>query len=127
MQNKLGSQYCSHMQDTLTPVRALFAKKLIGLIAHLHTQNGGARKASKYAAILALGAMDPVEQNLKTAYQALHEYVISRRLLIQRLSSSQGREKHELGLLQGRSASNQNNASMLHERPEFLLAYLVQV
>ena len=74
--------------------------------------HGGARKASKYAAILALGAMDPVEANRKTAYTALQEFVTMRRALLERQASS---------------TAAGTSAAAIHEHPEFVLPYLVQV
>lgn len=116
------------LQDTLTPVRAAFATKLVQLTACLHLQSGGARKAAKYAAVLALGAMDPVEQNQKAAFVALQDFVTSRRLLLQRAGGGpvqDGSGPRQIGgsLVAGTSFSN---ASMLHETPEFILPYAVQ-
>ena len=111
------------LQDAMTPVRAAFAAKLIQLTAYLHSQNGGARKASKYAAVLALGAMDPVEQNKAAAFTALQEYVQARRHLMERAASRQLQEDR----LASGSAASGSAPSMLHERPEFMLPFLVQV
>ena len=70
---------------------------------------GGARKAAKYAAILALGAMDPVEANRHAAYAALRDFISTRLTLIHR------------------HASTIPTGSTMHEQPEFILPYLIQV
>ena len=93
-------------------MRAAFAVKVIRLVSFMCGVIGGARKASKYAAILALGAMDPVEANRQVAYNALQEFVSTRRALIER---------------QVASAVALPIGSGMHEQPEFLLPYLVQV
>lgn len=100
------------MQDPLTAVRAAFAIKVLRLMSLLCGAHGGARKASKYAAMLALGAMDPVDSNRKTAYTALQEFVAMRRALLERQASH--------------SAAS-TSSSGVHEQPEFILPYLVQV
>ena len=69
---------------------------------------GGARKAAKYAALLALGAMDPVESNRAGAASALQEFVHARRALLGRQGAAAG-------------------GGPIHEQPEFVLPYLVQV
>ncbi len=99
-------------QDTLTAVRAAFAVKVIRLVSFMCGVFGGARKASKYAAMLALGAMDPVEANRQLAYNAMQEFVATRRAILDRQASS---------------AAALPNGSAMHEQPELILPYLVQV
>ena len=57
--------------------------------------------------------MDPVEQNQQAAFIALQEYVAARRVMVDRVNSQQHKEDC--------------NASMMHEQPEFMLPFLVQV
>ena len=93
-------------------MRAAFAVKVIRLVSFMCGVFGGARKASKYAAMLALGAMDPVEANRQMAYNALQEFVSTRRALMERQASP---------------AVALPSGSAMHEQPEFILPYLVQV
>lgn len=93
-------------------MRAAFAVKVIKLVSFMCGVIGGARKASKYAAMLALGAMDPVEANRQMAYNALQEFVATRRALMER---------------QQVSAVAMPSGSGMHEQPEFMLPYLIQV
>lgn len=102
------------LQDPLTSVRAAFAIKVCRLMTFLCNAYGGARRASKYAAVLALGAMDPVESNRKTAYTALQEFVAIRRAVLERQAFSA-------------ATSTSTSAARVHEQPEFILPYLVQV
>ena len=102
------------LQDTLTPVRMAFAAKLRKLVALFHLQPGGALKASKFAAILALSGMDPVEGNRLSAFGALREFVAGRR---------QAAERAALAAF-GRAGAS---AATVHAQPEYMLPFLVSV
>ena len=102
------------LQDTLTPVRVAFAAKLRKLVAMFHLQPGGALKASKFAAILALSGMDPVEGNRLLAFGALREFVAGRR---------QAAERAALAAF-GRAGAS---AATVHAQPEYILPFLVSV
>lgn len=91
-------------------MRAEVAGKLVRMIGRAHHQSGGARSASKYAAMLALAAVDPVSELRASALSSLRQFAASRRAVALRKDESAA-----------------GGCPTLHEHPEFLLPYLVQV
>jgi hypothetical protein len=57
----------------LTSVRTVFAVKVVRLVS-IYCNTLEARKASKYAAVLVLSAVDPVEFNRKLSYRHLQVF-----------------------------------------------------
>lgn len=96
----------------MSQVRAAFSEKLLRLVGALHNQAGGGRKASKYAAVLALAALDPIDDLRKSAFASLQQYSTNRRAAAAKAI---------------RPALDTSGAIAVHEQPEFLLPFLIQV
>ncbi|KAK9811630.1 hypothetical protein WJX72_007291 [[Myrmecia] bisecta] len=101
------------IQDQLMEVRHAFALKVRKTMMHFHRENNGQR-AAKYAAILPLAGMDPAEQNRQSAFQSLVDFVTLRR---------RAAHKHATQAAASRAAGG----TMLHEYPDFLLPYMLQI
>ncbi|KAK9820961.1 hypothetical protein WJX81_007677 [Elliptochloris bilobata] len=101
------------MQDPQLEVRAAFGGRARRTVSVL-LKAGAPQRAAKYAALLPLAAADPSADHRTAAYLALCEYVKKRRVAAAAAAASS-------------SAAAGSGGTMLHELPDYLLPFLLQV
>ena len=67
------------LQDPIMEVRQQFSKKIHRMVQDLQKDASAGHRAAKWAAMLPLAAMDPLEANCRAAFAFLMEYVANRR------------------------------------------------
>ncbi|KAK9813540.1 hypothetical protein WJX73_005871 [Symbiochloris irregularis] len=103
------------MQDQSRGVRNSFAYKVHRTVAAISQEQHCNQKAAKFAAMLPLAGADPNQQNQQAAFSYLRAYVGSRRRDNQHKAAARAASAQEAG------------GAMLHEYPEFLLPFLMQI
>ncbi|KAL4859210.1 Sister chromatid cohesion protein PDS5 B-B [Chlorella vulgaris] len=100
-------------EPQMDPRRAMTLKlhKTVTLLGGKR-EPGYAQRATKYAAILAFFAIDPEPRNRLFALRTLRDYVVQRRLVVERMAAST-------------AAAGGGGGTMIQDMPEAMLAYLV--
>ncbi|KAL4458690.1 hypothetical protein ABPG75_013555 [Micractinium tetrahymenae] len=99
-------------QEPLVETRRSMTAKLTRAVGWLTTKGQSAQRSAKYAAVLALMAIDPEDRNRAAALRALRDYVLTRRAAVARLSQAQ-------------AAAGGGGGNLLGDMPEFMLPFLI--
>ncbi|BDA45205.1 Sister chromatid cohesion protein PDS5 homolog A [Coccomyxa sp. Obi] len=100
------------MQDQVMEVRTAFGAKVRSMVQLLNKHQ--AHRASKYAAMLALAGMDPLDSNKVAAYAMLNDFVVLRR----RAAAKE---------VAAAAQASGSGGPMLQNFPEFMLPYIIQI
>ncbi|KIZ01095.1 hypothetical protein MNEG_6868 [Monoraphidium neglectum] len=103
------------MQDPVVDVRRLFAAKLAAAIHYFNVRPRYHQLSAKLAAMMALGAADPVPQHKRAAAGALRDWARARRAAAQRLITAAAADRAADG------------GSTMQEQPEMAVPYLIHL
>lgn len=103
-------------QDPLAEVRRAFLEQISKAVAHFQPASNtktrpNPQRAAKMAALWAIFAADPVEENCRLAFAKLREFVFERRSIVDKISLA--------------AATAGKSGSLMNEMPELILPFLI--